>query len=444
MNGRTIVVGGGLAGLTAAFRVARGGSDVLLLEASGRAGGVVRSEERNGYLLEAGPNTVRLTATLQALIDELDLSEEMLLADAALPRYIDFGGRLHALPTSPLSLARTRLLSPAGKLRLLSEPFRRRGSGEDESLRDFVARRLGPEVARRLIEPFVAGIVAGDAATLSAAAAFPTLVEWEREHGSLLAGAIAQHRAARRSPPAPRGLLSFRRGLEALPRALARSLGRAFRPLAPVRAVVPERGQWVVETDTERLEASRVILATPAWAAAPHVAPFAPEAAEALASIPHPPLAVLHLSWPAGALLRPLQGFGHLVVPGVARRILGAVWSSSLFPGRAPEGRILLTIFLGGTRDPEAPELETSELVSIAGRDLEAEGLVRGDPELVLLTRWQRAIPQYAPGHGQRMRALAEAEARWPGLRFAGNYRGGVSIGDVVAGASAAAESPKS
>jgi oxygen-dependent protoporphyrinogen oxidase len=439
MTGRTIVVGGGLAGLAAAFRLARAGKDVVLVEASGRAGGVVRTEERKGYLLEAGPNTVRLTAPLQALIEELDLSGEMLLADAGLPRYIDFGGELHALPTSPLSLARTRLLSAAGKLRLLSEPLRRRGPGGEESVRDFAARRLGPEVAGRLVEPFVAGIFAGDAAALSAAAVFPALVDWEREHGSLLAGALAQRRTARKSAPAPRGLLSFRRGLETLPRALARTLGRAFRPGAPVRAVVPEGGRWIIETETERLEAERVILATPAWAAAPHVAPFAPEAAEALESIPHPPLAVLHLSWPAAALRRPLRGFGHLVVPSASRRILGAVWSSSLFPGRAPEGRVLLTVFLGGTRDPAAPELETSELVAIAGRDLFAEGLVRGDPELVLLTRWQRAIPQYTPGHGQRMRVLAETEARWPGLRFAGNFREGVSVGDVVAGATAAA-----
>jgi len=441
MTGRTIVVGGGLSGLTAAFRLSRAGADVVLLEATGRAGGVMRTEERKGYLLEAGPNTVRFTAPLQDLIEELGLRDETLLANPGMPRYIDFDGKLHELPATPLSLAGTRLLSAAGKLRLLSEPFRRSGPGGDESVRDFVARRLGPEVADRLAEPFIAGIFAGDASELSASAIFPALVEWERKRGSLLAGAFAQLREARSSPsrPRPRGLLTFRRGLETLPRALARSLGRSFRPGSPVRAVVHEGGRWIVETDTERLEAQRLILATPAWAAAPLVAPFAPDAAAG------------HERWrtasggcgidssAAAALRRPLQGFGHLVVPAESRRILGAVWSSSLFPGRAPDGRILLTVFLGGTRDPAAPELETSELLSIAGRDLFAEGLVRGEPELVLLTRWQRAIPQYTRGHAGRMRALADAEARWPGLRFAANYRGGVSVGDVVAGGIAAA-----
>lgn len=439
MNGSTLVVGGGLAGLTAAFRVAREGGDVALLESSRRAGGVIRTEERNGYLLEAGPNTVRLTAPLRALIEALGLSGEVLLADPRAPRYVDFGGRLHAVPMSPGSLARTRLLSAAGKLRLLSEPFRPRGGGGDESVREFFARRLGPEVADRLVEPFVGGVFAGSAARLSVSAAFPALARFERDHGSLLAGAIAERRAGRGAPAAPRGLLSFRGGLETLPRALARSLGGAFRPETGVRALTPEGGRWGVETGSGRLEAERVILAVPAWAAAPLVAPFDPEAAAALAAIPHPPLAVLHLSWPEAALRRPLRGFGHLVVPDAARRILGAVWSSSLFPGRAPGGRVLLTVFLGGTRDPGAPELADAALVSLAARDLEAEGLVAGEPLLVLLTRFERAIPQYELGHGDRLRALAEAEARWPGLRFAGNYRGGVSVGDVVEAAGAAA-----
>src|SRR5262249_3222592 len=141
---------------------------------------------------------------------------------------------------------------------------------------------------------------------------------------------------------------------------------------------------------------------------------------------------VLHLAWENGALRRPLSGFGHLVAPSADRRILGAVWSSSLFPNRAPAGRSLLTVFLGGSRDPRAPALPDDELVAIAARDLAAEGLVAGVPEPVRITRWERAIPQYELGHAQRVAALEEAERRWPALQFRGNYRGGVSVGDVV------------
>lgn len=342
---------------------------------------------------------------------------------------------------SPGALLATRLLSLSGKLRLAAEPFVRRSEGGPESVRDFVARRLGPEVAERLVEPFVGGVFAGDAARLSAPDAFPSLWQWEREKGSLLSGAIAAGRARRAQPPGPRlkGLLSFRDGLETLPRALARALGSAFVPRCAAEEIAPRAGGWVVRTPAGGVEADRVVVAAPAQAASALVAAFAPEAARALSAIPHPPLAVLHLAFAEDALRGRLQGFGHLVAPDPNRRILGAVWSSSLFRGRAPAGHALLTVFLGGSRDPRALELSDAGLVDAAARDLASEGLARGAPEAVLVTRWQRAIPQYEAGHGERIAALVDAERRWPGLRFVGNYRGGVSVGDVIRQAEAAA-----
>jgi oxygen-dependent protoporphyrinogen oxidase len=435
VSGRTIVVGAGLSGLSAAWALARSGEDVEVFEASDRPGGAVRSERRDGFLLELGPNTVRPTVSLWDLVGKLGLAGEVLLTDPRAPRYVDFRAELHALPMGPGALLGSRLLSASGKWRLLTEPFRRSAPAEDESVADFVRRRLGPEAAERLVEPFVAGIFAGSASRLSAAAAFPKLVRWEREGGSIVRGALSDRR--RSSKPAtklPRGLLSFREGLETLPRSLAASLGPAFRPGATVTGVAPRSGGgWTVAVDSERRDADRLLLAVPAHAAARLVEGFAPDAASALAAIPHPPLAVLHLSWAESALRRPLAGFGHLVCPDPARRILGAVWSSSLFPGRAPSGRVLLTVFLGGARDPDAPSLTDDALTGIAARDLEAEGLVRGDPDPVLVTRWERAIPQYERGHARRMAALASAEARRPGLTLLGNYRGGISVGDVVA-----------
>ena len=431
---RTVVVGAGLSGLTAAWALKRANADVVLLEASPRAGGVVRTEARGGYLLELGPNTVRPSAELWALAAELGLADQTLLADPRAPRYIDWDGTLHALPSGPSAIVRSRLLSASGKLRLLSEPFRRGAGRPDESVRDFVRRRLGAEAADRLVEPFVAGIFAGSAARLEAASAFPRLVAWERTNGSLVLGAIASRRSAPESPRPPRGLLSFRDGLETLPRALARALGAAFQPGREARSLERGRaGGWIVGTADGPVEADRVILAAPAAAAARLVAGHSPEAARALEAVPHPPLAVLHLSWPESARLRPLDGFGHLVCPSPDRRILGAVWSSSLFPGRAPAGRILLTVFLGGARDPDVLSLTDAALADIAARDLAAQGLVRGDPEVVLATRWERSIPQYEVGHAARIAVLADAEARSPGLRFLGNYRGGISVADVVA-----------
>lgn len=442
MSGATVVVGAGLSGLAAAHALAGRGIEVIVLESAPQAGGVIRTERQEGFLMELGPNTVRPTAQLVSLIQELGLSDEVGFADPSAPRYVDFGGALHALPASPGGLLATRLLSPAGKLRLLYEPFVPRGGAEGDSVRDFVARRLGAEAADRLVEPFVGGVFAGDASRLSIGDAFPLLARWEREHGSLLAGMIASARLRKPGPRVPKGLLSFREGMAALPRALAARLGSALRTGCGGISVEPRAGRWIVCHSGAEIQADRVFLALPAYRASGLVAGFAPEAAQALDAIPHPPLAVLHLAWPESSLPRPLAGFGHLVVPSPTRRILGAIYSSSLFPDRAPAGRALLTVFIGGRRNPDAVASSDEELVELATKDLESEGLVRGAPDPLRVTRWPRAIPQYERGHAVRIAALAEAERRWPGLRFIGNYRGGVSVGDVVREGLAAGAAP--
>ena len=432
---RTVVVGGGMAGLAAAHVRRLAGVDTILLERSAEPGGVVRSVRRDGYLLEMGPNTVRPTAELLGLATELGLASEILFSDPRLPRYVDFEGRLEAVPMSPMALITTRLLSLRGKLRLLREPRVPSGAGREETVHDFFARRLGNEIADRLVAPFVSGVFAGDAKSLAVEAAFPSVARWDRLHGNLLRGAIRDARAKPKTPRRarlPRGLMSFRDGLSALPRALAASLGPVFHPTSAVTSLAPHGKRFLVRGPTEEIEADEVILASPAADAAALVRPFAPEAAAALDAILHPPLAVLHLAWPSSALRRRLEGFGHLVVPGSSRRILGAVWSSSLFPGRAPEGRVLLTVFLGGARDPDAARLADGELVDAAARDLEGAGLVASKPDLVMATRWERSIPQYTRGHLARLELVARAETCWPGLRFVGNYRGGISVGDVV------------
>ena len=310
-------------------------------------------------------------------------------------------------------------------------------------MRRFFTRRLGPEVAERLVEPFVAGIWAGRRPPFSGGA-FPVLARWEPEHGSLTRGALASRRGLRSTAgKAPKGLLSFRDGLESLPRALARSLGASFQASLPARSLRLEKNRWTVVTDREEIGADRVVLATAAPEAARLTAPLDAEASRALAGIPHPPLAVLHLAWPARAFPSPLRGFGHLVVPAAGRRILGAVWSSSLFPGRAPEGETLVTAFAGGARDPDAAGLPDGALLEIAARELCSSLGAATEPRLLRITRYARALPQYDLDHESRMKAIEGAEGRWRGLTLLGNYRGGVSVGDVVRHA-LAASTPRS
>lgn len=427
---KTAVVGAGLSGLVRARTLAARGEDVVLFEEADRAGGVVRSERRDGYLLELGPNTVRPTPELWALVEELGLAGEALLADARLPRYIDFGGRLHALPMSPGALLGTKLLSARGKLRLLREPFVPKGEPSRESVHAFFARRVGPEVADRFVEPFVSGIWAGRADAISAAHAFPSLVRAENEFGSLTRGGIAAMRRRKPSSPRPpRGLLSFRSGLETLPRRLAGELGSRVRLGTRVDSIRRRADRWLVAAAGEEMEFGEVCVAASAGDASRMLRDLDPDASAALAAIPQPPLVVLHLGIQGGL---PLRGFGHLVVPHPDRRILGAVWSSSLFEGRAPEGSSLVTLFLGGARDPAAIELSDEEIYGVAARDLAAALGARVEVEPVLLTRYPHALPQYGFAHGDLLAHLARVEGSLPGLTLLGNYRGGVAVGDVV------------
>jgi oxygen-dependent protoporphyrinogen oxidase len=441
----TLVIGGGMSGLVAARALARTGEDVRLLESSDRVGGVVRTLERDGFLMELGPNTVRPTRELLELVSDLGLEGEVLLSDSRAPRYLAWRGALHALPSSPASLLRTPLLSVRGKLRLLAEPFvPRRREAAEETVRDFFSRRTGWEVEERFVAPFVSGIFAGDPARLSAEAAFPALVRGEREHGSLLGALVARRRArpkaSMRVAARVRGLLSFRKGLETLPRALAASLGDRVETGARVRAMSPRDGRWMIEGPAGASGVDRVILACPADEAASLVAGFAPGAAAALSGIPQPPVAILHFAWPKTALRAPLVGFGHLVVRAPGLRVLGAVWSSSIFPGRAPAGDVLVTAFAGGATDPSGAEMPDASLVARAAQELAGALDAKEEPRLLCLTRWPRAIPQYELGHPDRIAALSRAEAHWPGLTFLGAYRGGISVGDVVHGALAVAQ----
>jgi oxygen-dependent protoporphyrinogen oxidase len=429
---RVLVVGGGISGLVRGFSLRRRGEDVRVLEATDRPGGVIRTENVEDFVLELGPNTIRPSPELWRLVRDLGLEGEARLADPRLPRYVEFRGRLHALAPGPGILA-TSLLSPGGKIRLLAEPFVRRGADPRETVHGFFARRLGREVADRLAAPFVSGIWAGDATSLSASEAFPTLARWEREHGSLLRGALASRRQTRSSDPAPpRGLLSFRGGLETLPRALAGRLGDRLTKNARARSLAFAAGKWRVETEAGSSEAERVVLATSAPEAARLLRPLDAEAADALAGVPTPPLVVVHVAYPKDAFPAPLRGFGHLVVPEAGRRVLGAVWSSTLFPDRAPAGQELLTVFLGGSRDPAAAALSDEAISEVVGTELASSLGARKPPRLVRVTRYAAAIPQYDLGHADRRASFDSAEARLPGLRLLGNYRGGISVTDVA------------
>jgi len=435
------VVGGGISGLVCALGIEQQGGRVVVLEAEAWPGGCIGTSHEHGYLLEYGPNSALDTTPLIAtLLDTLGISAERIPANPqAGNRYVVRNGVLHALPLSPLALLATPLFSIGAKLRLLREPFIAKGAPDgEESVADFVRRRLGDEFLDYAINPFVGGVYAGDPRALSVGAAFPRLRELEQTHGSLIRGQLFGARARQRNPEKSKQsapMFTFGGGMQALTDALARRLGRLETGTRVTRITV-DAGGFVLDAASAHSHRScrvrSVVLAVPAWIAAGLMEPLSAVAAQALAAIPYPPLAVVHSAYPRGAVAHPLDGFGMLVPEREDRRILGTLFSSTLFPGRAPEGRHLLTTFIGGTRQPALARLDEAEITAIAQAEHAALLGTSAKPEFARVRRWARAIPQYNIGHAARISRLEQAEHALPGLFFCANYRGGVSVGDCI------------
>lgn len=436
-----LVLGGGVSGLSAAWGLMRAGLRVTLLEARNRPGGVIRSRRDGGWLEEAGPNTLAVSPQLHAVLRDLGLDGAVLLSDPqAARRYVVSGGRLEALPRGPLGLFGSALLRPALP-RLLREPWVARGVDPDESVAEFAARRLGPHVRDLLVDPFVSGVYAGDPSRLSIRAAFPRLHALEAEHGSLLRGGLSAARRRRkdgpRLPPGWRGrLLSFADGLQVLTDRIAERLrdgGATLLCGVEAAEVARDGAGWQVRDRTGRVwRAAHLILATPAHVGAGLLRQLDAEAAALLDAVPYAPMAVVTLGFGPGAGGRPLGGFGMLLPRIEGRPTLGALFSSSLFEGRAPAGHKLITAFIGGRRNPSAPDLDDETLLGLVSKDL-ADLLGLDAPPLRWnLRRWPAAIPQYEIGHLERLDRLDSRLAALPGLYLTGNWRGGIGVVDCL------------
>jgi oxygen-dependent protoporphyrinogen oxidase len=439
-----IVVGGGISGLACAWWLQQRGKRVRLLESASRAGGCIGTTQSHGCLFESGPNSILDTSPLiSRLLDETAIVAERVDASpAARNRFVLRDGALVPVPLSPAAFLATPLFSARAKLRLLREPFIGRAPADsEETVAQFVRRRLGGEFLDYAINPFVGGVYAGRPEQLSLRAAFPRLHTLEQQYGSLIRGQIfgARRRAreAQKSKHAA-AMFSFRNGMETLTGAIARRLEHIELGCA-VEAVVKDGSAYTVTAKADgasrRYRARAVVLAAPAYAAAPLVASIAPTAAAALQAIPYPPVAVVCSAYARDAIRHGLDGFGVLAPECEGRQILGSLFSSTLFEGRAPAGKVLLTTFVGGMRQPELARLDDAALSELVGCELGAMLGATTPPEFVQIRRWAQAIPQYTPGHSARMQAIETAERAQPGLFFCANYRGGVSVGDCVASA---------
>jgi oxygen-dependent protoporphyrinogen oxidase len=438
---RIAVVGGGVTGLTAAWRLHRAGQQVTVFEKSAQVGGAMVSIERDGWLVEAGPNSLLENAEVAGLLRELGLEGERLSVNPdARKRFIVRGGQPVMVPLSPAGLLTSPLFSWRARLRVLAELLTRpRVRTTDVTLAAFVASHFGREIVDYGLNPFVSGVYAGDPDKLSARYAFPNLWQLERTHGSLLRGFRAQA-AARRARGDPAGvapIISFRRGLQTLPRALAAALpAGAVQTDTTVTSLIPGKPWqliWTRGDEVQTTEFDAVVLALPAGALAQLV--FSTLGERSLASLdhlPHPPVSSLFLGFKREQVAHALDGFGALVPAKENRSLLGALFTSSLFPGRAPGGHVALTVFTGGMRQAEIARLDTAALVARVMPDLRELLGVDGDPVFTHHTFWPRAIPQYNLGHERFLDPLARWEGKHPGLFIGGNARDGISLPDCL------------
>ncbi len=433
-----IVVGAGAAGLAAALELRRQGLEVCVVEAGERPGGVAQTQSIDGFLVERGPNSLQVKAPALAFLRAHGLEGVLVPASpASRLRFLWHEGRLEPVPMGPLAFVRTPLLTARGKLRLLAEPFVRGGDGSAESVADFVERRLGSEALSRLVAPFLTGVYAGDERQLGAAAVFGRLVDLERDHGSIVRGFVKE--ALRRSAARARGLSgswSAAGGIGGLAARMASQLGEAVATRTRAVALVRETAGWRVETDragAESLRAARVVVALPAPEAAALLRPIEPAAAELLGAIAYAPIVSLSVGVAREDAARAIEGFGFLVPREAGLTILGCLFMSQLFPGRAPEGSELLTCFLGGMRSPAAIDLPDDALLARLQADLSRTVGLRGEARLLSLTRWPRAVAQPAFDHLDRVAAIRTRIAAHAGLALAGSYLGGVSLADTLA-----------
>jgi oxygen-dependent protoporphyrinogen oxidase len=457
---RIVVIGGGISGLAAAFAIKRGadeagiGINLTLLESEGRLGGKIWSIRDEGFLCEWGPNGFldNKPLTLE-LCDRLGVSDRLLRSrDEARKRFIYSRDELHRLPESPPAFFTSNLLSLGGRLRIIGELWARKApEGVDETLADFARRRLGGEALDKLVGPMVSGIFAGDPERMSLKSCFPRIAELEAEYGSLIRAMIkiqkqkkpeGADRRPKAGPAGPGGILtSFQGGLEELVHFLARSLSDTVRTACEAARIEKIPGRETpyllhLKDGADPVPADIVVSAIPAYGAADLLGTIEADCGEILRQIPYSPLSIVCFGYKETSIPQALDGFGFLIPNKENKKILGTLWDSSIFPGRAPEGYVSLRSMAGGACHPEYGLQNQEALVSNTRETLKEVMGINDSPEFVKVFPHEKAIPQYTVGHGERLAKLeAILSERMPGLFLTGNAFYGIGINDCVASA---------
>ena len=441
-----IILGSGVSALVAAKTLIDRGKNCLLLESSPRMGGAITTFSEEGYRVDFGPNTLQLNdSELETILQELGCLEGAIEANRqAHKRFLVRGARVITLPQSVWQGVTNPLLSFQAKMRVFKEPFIKKYAGADEALGAFVQRRLGQEFLDYLINPMVGGVYAGLPENLSVRYGFPKIYQLEQSYGSLLKGAVAKMWAKRKSSNRFKTrLLSWPEGMYGLVQRLAVGLNIATE--ASIEAISQDAAgiwhvTWLKAGVPQTATAPYLAVTTPThtWKTLPFLQEL-PAAQSIAQAIEYPPVTVVALGYRRDQVQHALDGFGLLIPACEGRNLLGALFSSTLFPDCAPEGHVLLTVFVGGARQPSMTELSPADLQKAVHRDLSALLNIQGEPKFCRQHCWANAIPQYQLGYERNLEALNSLEERHRGLHLIGNYRDGIALGKCMLSAHARA-----
>lgn len=431
-----LVVGGGISGLAAAHCLARSGLGVELWESSDRVGGKIRTVKKEGYQLERAASMVM---NFRTEVDQFLLTAGLESAKRARApgtrRYVSGADQLYEVPTSFGELLKSPIFSTGGKLRLLLEPLVPRGMNSRESVAEFVTRRLGREFLEKVFEPYIAGPLANDVDRAEALATMPKLVALERRYGSLALGAILRKAWSRGGSKRP-DVFSFAGGMESMVETLASQGGFPVHNKMQVSEVWPVSGGWVTRGmagDNPRTIFSRqLILSTPPDAAANLVSGLDTELSRLLRNIEYTPVNIVHTGFSRDRIRHPLAGSGFLVPRNSDFEVNGCLWMSSLFPDHAPEGKVLLSSYLGGARNPAAADWDGDRSLNAVMQMMGTLLDIKVDPDMLHIESHTRALPLYHGAYSQQLAAIDRRLKSLPGLYLEANYRGGVSVRDRI------------
>ncbi len=447
---KIVIIGAGISGLTIAYLLNKLGYDITVLEKKTEPGGSIETSVEKGFLFDKGPNSGLETHPLIGqLVEELGLQNELVYANKeGNKRYILKNNELHPLPMSPPAFIKTKLFSTAAKLRLMAEPFMKRSKdGYYQSISEFVKRRLGKEFLDYAINPFVAGVYAGNPEELSVKSAFPKLYELEEKYGGLIIGTLRSVRERKRRAEKSKQsakMFSFKNGMHIFPKAITEHLNNNVHLECEVASIQKNGNGFTInyhqEGKAKNIDCNKIISAVPAYVAANLFNNFDEELTKHLNEIYYPPVLVLYLAYEKENIKQPLDGFGFLIPSKERKSFLGAIWSSVIFPNRSVDKTATFTLFVGGARDPEVGSVDKEILISKVRKEFEEIMKITGNPTFMTYRYWSKAIPQYNIGYIEHEKYFDEFEEQNPGIFLAGNYRGGISIGDCVKNAGTVVE----